>query len=87
MKRNRFLIRHEELMSGERFARERKLHVVGFYHSHPDCPAVPSQYDLDHAWPTYSYIIVSVREGQAEDLLSWEMEADRSRFNPEKIER
>ena len=84
-KRNRFLIRPEELMRGERHARERKLDVVGFYHSHPDHPAVPSQYDLDHAWPTYSYIIVSVREGQATDLFSWEMEADRSRFNEEGI--
>ncbi len=84
-KRNRFLIRPEELMRGERHARERKLDVIGFYHSHPDHPAVPSGYDLDHAWPTYSYIIVSVREGRADELLSWEMEADRSRFNEEEI--
>jgi len=84
-KRNRFLIRPEELMRGERYARERGLDVVGFYHSHPDHPARPSQYDLEHAWPTYSYIIVSVREGRAEDLFSWEMEADRSRFNSEEI--
>ncbi len=84
-KRNRFLIRPEELMRGERHARARDLDVVGFYHSHPNHPARPSQYDLDHAWPTYSYIIVSVREGSAKDLLSWEMEADRSRFNPEEV--
>ncbi len=84
-KRNRFLIRPEELMRGERHARERGLDVVGFYHSHPDHPAQPSQYDLEHAWPTYSYIIVSVRERHAGDLLSWEMEADRSRFNEEQI--
>ena len=84
-KRNRFLIQPEELMRGERYARERKLDVVGFYHSHPDSPAVPSQYDLDHAWPTYSYIIVSVREGRAGDLLSWEMNPDRIRFNSEVI--
>ena len=84
-KRNRFLIRPDELMRGERRARERGLDVVGFYHSHPDHPAQPSQYDLEHAWPTYSYIIVSVREGRAEDLFSWEMESDRSRFNEEEI--
>lgn len=84
-KRNRFLIRPEELMRGEKHARERKLDVVGFYHSHPDDRARPSQYDLDHAWPTYSYIIVSVLEGRASDLRSWEMEADRSRFNKEEI--
>src|SRR5918996_1517486 len=84
-KRNRFLITPEELMKGERYARSRDLEVVGFYHSHPDSPAVPSKYDLDHAWPTYSYIIVSTGEGQSSDLFSWEQEPDRSRFNEEKI--
>jgi proteasome lid subunit RPN8/RPN11 len=84
-KRNRFLIHPEELMRGERHARNLSLDVVGFYHSHPDHPAIPSQYDLEHAWPTYSYVIVSVREGLAGDLYSWEMEADRSRFNAEEI--
>lgn len=85
-KRNRFLITPEELMRGERYARSRDLEVVGFYHSHPDSPAVPSKYDLDHAWPTYSYIIVSTSEGQSSDLFSWEQEPDRSRFNSEEVE-
>ena len=84
-KRNRFLIQPEELMRGEKYARARALDVVGFYHSHPDSPAVPSQYDLEHAWPTYSYIIVSVNKEKATDLFSWEQEPDRSRFNPEEI--
>ncbi|HEU4767442.1 MAG TPA: M67 family metallopeptidase, partial [Pyrinomonadaceae bacterium] len=79
-KRNRFLITPEELMRGERYARANDLEVVGFYHSHPDSPAVPSQYDLEHAWPTYSYIIVSTRANEATDLFSWEQEPDRSRF-------
>ena len=84
-KRNRFLIRPEELMRGEKYAREKSLDVVGFYHSHPDDRAVPSRYDLEHAWPTYSYIVVSVQNGHANDLRSWEMEDDRSRFNEERI--
>ena len=84
-KRNRFLITPEELMRGERYARDRDLEVVGFYHSHPDCPAVPSQYDLEHAWPTYSYIIVKTLAHEATDLFSWEQEPDRSKFNPEEI--
>lgn len=84
-KRNRFLIEPEELMRGERYARSKELEVVGYYHSHPDSPAVPSRYDLEHAWPTYSYIIVSTSEGQAGDLYSWEQEPDRSRFNQEAI--
>lgn len=84
-KRNRFLIRPEELMRGERHAETKGLEVVGFYHSHPDHPAVPSQYDLEHAWPVYSYIIVSAIAGAAQDLRSWEMEPDRSRFAEEEI--
>jgi len=84
-KRNRFLIRPEELMRGEKYAREKRLDVVGFYHSHPDDRAVPSKYDLDHAWPSYSYIVVAVEKGHAADLRSWEMESDRSRFNEEQI--
>ena len=84
-KRNRFLIQPEELLRGERYAGEKDLDVLGFYHSHPDDLAVPSQYDLEHAWPTYSYIVVSVRKGRGEDLRSWEMVANRSRFVEEEV--
>ncbi len=84
-KRNRFLIRPEELLRGEKFAAGKGLEVVGFYHSHPDHPALPSQYDLDHAWPLYSYIVVAIRLGQGEDFRSWEMQSDRSRFDEEEI--
>jgi proteasome lid subunit RPN8/RPN11 len=84
-KRRRFLIRPEELLRGERHARSLSLDVVGFYHSHPDHPARPSTYDLEHAWPSYSYVIVSVQQARAADLFSWEMEPDRTRFNQEQI--
>ena len=84
-KRNRFLITAQEFQRGERLARERHLDVLGFYHSHPDHPAAPSGFDQGHAWPTYSYIIVAVQEGRAGALTSWELEPDRSRFNPEPI--
>jgi proteasome lid subunit RPN8/RPN11 len=50
-------------MRGEKYARDKGLEVVGFYHSHPDDVAVPSQYDLEHAWPTYSYIVMAVEKG------------------------
>jgi proteasome lid subunit RPN8/RPN11 len=85
-KRNRFLILPEELIRGEKYARSRNLDVVGFYHSHPESPAVPSQYDLEHAWPTYSYVIVSVMDRKAGDLFSWEQEPDRSKFEMEQME-
>lgn len=82
---DRSLITPRDLMRGEKHARSKKLDVVGNYHSHPDWPAEASQFDLDHAWPTWSYIIVSVPNAKSADLFSWEMEPDRSRFNREEL--
>lgn len=82
---NRVLILPKDVLRAERYARSQKLDVVGYYHSHPDDRAVPSQFDLDHALPVWSYIIVSVVKGKAADLRAWQMENDRSKFNEEKI--
>ena len=82
---NRVLITPKDVLRAEKFAREKKLDVIGYYHSHPDHPAVPSQFDLDHALPVWSYIIVSVEKGKAVDLRAWEMENDRSKFNEEEL--
>lgn len=82
---NRVLILPKDVLRAERVAREKRLDVVGYYHSHPDHPAIPSQFDLDHALPVWTYIIVSVEKGKAIDLRSWEMENDRSKFNEEEI--
>ena len=82
---HRSLITPEELLRGERYARERGCEVIGNYHSHPDGAAVPSNYDLEHAWPTWSYIIVTVRRARAAEVLSWVMEPDRSCFQSEEI--
>lgn len=84
-KRNRFLIRPDELVRGEKLAAQKGLEIVGFYHSHPDHPAVPSQYDLEHALPIYSYIVIAVGDGKAGDLRSWQMEFDRTRFYEEEV--
>ena len=63
------------------------LGVVGNYHSHPEHPAEPSRFDLENLapWPTMSYVIVSVRGGESKELRSWELAADRSRFNEEQV--
>jgi proteasome lid subunit RPN8/RPN11 len=84
---NRILLSPKDVLKAERYARETKVDVIGYYHSHPEDEAAPSQYDLDHALPVWSYVIVSVREGKAVDIRSWQMEDDRSRFNEESIER
>jgi proteasome lid subunit RPN8/RPN11 len=84
--RNRFLIDPLEQLRVEKDARARGLDVLGYYHSHPDHPARPSEYDRDHAWPWYSYIIVSVERGEPKDMTSWVLSDDRARFDSEQIE-
>ena len=83
--RRRFLVRPDDYRVAEKRAREAGLDLLGFYHSHPDHPAKPSQYDLDHAWPFFSYIIVSVRAGAPEDMTSWRLREDRSAFDQEDL--
>ena len=78
--RRRFLVRASDYRLAERRAAEIGGELLGFYHSHPDHPARPSQYDLDHAWPTFAYIIVSVADGKATDLTVWFLKDDRSSF-------
>jgi proteasome lid subunit RPN8/RPN11 len=90
--RRRFLVRPSDYRLAEQRASERGGELLGFYHSHPDHPARPSQFDLDHAWPTFAYIIVAVAgpgEGQARrsaegakagDMTVWFLKEDRSRF-------
>lgn len=82
---NRFLITPETFLRADRAARARGLDILGFYHSHPDHPAVPSEFDREHAWPVYSYIIVSVANGVSRDLNSWVLAPDRERFESEPI--
>lgn len=83
--RRRFLVRPSDYRSAEAHATERGAELLGFYHSHPDHPAQPSQYDLDHAWPFFSYVIISVREGEAKDMRSWRLREDRSQFDEEHV--
>jgi proteasome lid subunit RPN8/RPN11 len=78
--RRRFLVRPSDYRTAERRARELGGDLLGFYHSHPDHPARPSQYDLDHAWPTFAYIIVAVAQGAAADMTVWYLQEDRSTF-------
>jgi proteasome lid subunit RPN8/RPN11 len=83
--RRRFLVRPDDYRQAEKEARAAGGDLLGFYHSHPDHPARPSQYDLDHAWPFFSYIIVSVRAGAPEDMTSWRLREDRSTFDQEDL--
>ena len=81
----RYLISPKQYLESERIAVEKNLELLGFYHSHPDHPAVPSQFDTEHAFPNFIYMIVSVQKGKAEDLTSWKLSEDRSGFEQQEM--
>jgi proteasome lid subunit RPN8/RPN11 len=84
--RNRFSVEPLDVVEADRAAQARGLELVGWYHSHPDHPAKPSQYDREHAWPWYSYIIVSVHQGVPQELTSWRLDEDRGGYTQEIVE-
>jgi proteasome lid subunit RPN8/RPN11 len=83
---NRFSVSSQDVIAAERAAEARGLDVVGWYHSHPDHPARPSEYDREHAWPWYSYIILSVDSGVPREMTSWRLQDGREGYFEEKIE-
>ena len=83
--RRRFLIQPSDYRAAEAHASATKRALIGFYHSHPDHPAKPSQYDLDHAWPNMLYTITSVREGRVDVTTAWQLREDRSEFDERSI--
>jgi proteasome lid subunit RPN8/RPN11 len=83
--RRRFLVTAEDHLRIERVARERELEIVGFYHSHPDHPARPSDFDREHALPWYSYVILQVTDGVPGEIACWRLADDRSHFDGQTI--
>jgi cysteine synthase B len=84
-RRRRFLIGPDQYLAAEKRARETGRTLIGFYHSHPNHPAVPSAFDLAHAWPNMHYLILSVRGGRPEEARTWRLREDRSAFDEETI--
>ena len=90
--RTRFLVTADDYRWAEQQARRQGLDIIGFYHSHPDHPAQPSEFDREHALPWYSYVVVRVarREdgqagGKAQETTNWVLAEDRSQFLPEPL--
>ena len=83
--RNRFSITPEDVRDADVAARKAGLDLIGWYHSHPDAPARPSEFDREHAWPWYSYIIVSVQERVPREMNSWRLADDRGHYDAEEI--
>ncbi|HEV8384788.1 MAG TPA: M67 family metallopeptidase [Candidatus Acidoferrales bacterium] len=82
---NRYVISPHDVRRAEQTAGQRGLELVGWYHSHPDHPALPSEFDRAQAWPWYSYVILSVQQRRPGQLTSWRLGDDRARFSPERI--
>ncbi|MBY0540268.1 MAG: M67 family metallopeptidase [Campylobacterales bacterium] len=82
---NRYLIPSSKILEIELYAIKNGLDIVGFYHSHPDHPATPSAFDVEHALPVYSYFIVSVYDAKVVDFTLSVLSHDRSKFEEELI--
>ena len=82
---NRYLITAQEMLQGEQAAMRLGLDIVGVFHSHPDHPNQPSEYDREWALPWYSYVITSVAQGAAQGSRSWRLKEDRSQFFEETL--
>ena len=82
---HRFSIDPRLQMKAEREAEKEGKAVLGFYHSHPDHPARPSEYDREHGWPFYSYVIVAIMAGKPADLTSWVLSELTNQFEKQEI--
>jgi proteasome lid subunit RPN8/RPN11 len=81
---SRYWIAPEFLLTAQRYCRDRDLDIMSIYHSHPDHPAVPSECDRVNAWPEYSYLIIAVKQGIAQDYQSWCLDTHHI-FQPERV--
>jgi len=82
---NRFLLTPKDYLKAEMKAMELGVDLIGVFHSHPDCPNVPSEYDREWAQPFFSYIITRVDEGKVVSHRSWRLVEDRSKYDEEEI--
>ena len=83
---NRYLLTPQDYLRGEQEADRQGLDVLGVYHSHPDHPNRPSEFDREWAMPWFSYLITSVQEGRAVESRAWVLSEDRSHFEEQEIE-
>jgi len=81
----RFLVSPADTVAMMKRARQEGMDLIGLYHTHPNHPAIPSDFDRDAAWPDWSYLIVSVREGKVAEERSWVLEEEERQFQEEAI--
>jgi proteasome lid subunit RPN8/RPN11 len=85
--RDRYILDPRDILKAERDAEARGLEVVGFWHTHPDHPAQPSQYDADHAWPDYVYVIMAIHAAKQVDVNAFVLDeaGEPPRFRAESL--
>ncbi len=84
-RKNRFNINPLDLIRADEEARRSNLDLIGIYHSHPNAPVQPSLVDLENAWPSYTYLVVSLQNGEPRDVAAWLLSEDRSRFHSDDL--
>lgn len=84
---HRFRLDPKEYIAAEKAAGDEGKLLLGFYHSHPDHPARPSEYDRQHAWPFYSYVIVAIEQRKPALMTSWLLDEASEQFKEEPIQR
>ena len=82
---NRYLFSPQQYLLGESEAERLGLELIGVFHSHPDHPNRPSEFDREWAWPSFSYLITSVHTRRAVESRAWRLAEDRSKFEEEQI--
>ena len=83
---HRFILTDQDWQKGEAEAEHLKLELIGCFHSHPDHPAEPSEFDCNFAMPNFIYVITSVEKGRAVVSRAWLLKEDHSGFDEEQIE-
>jgi proteasome lid subunit RPN8/RPN11 len=84
---DRYALDPLEQLRVQKDADARGLEIVGFAHSHPDHPAIPSRFDAEHAWTFYSYVVASVRKGSLKETRAWRLrEGDDPTFDEESLQ-
>ena len=81
----RYELRPEDLLAADKAARERKMDLIGIYHSHPDCDAYFSRTDLQNSCPWYSFVVLSIRKGEFDHANSWLPNYDQTEAAKEEL--
>jgi proteasome lid subunit RPN8/RPN11 len=82
---NRYELTPQDFDQAEQAADDQGLELVGVFHSHPDHPAQPSEFDRDHALPNFSYLITKIAGGKAQTTRAWRLRDDHAAFDEEEL--